>query len=54
VAIDHADALAEAEELKEKVSSQFQCVEVFINQIRPVVTLHTGIGTRIFSWWSED
>jgi len=54
VAIDHADALAEAEELKEKVSSQFQCVEVFINQIRPVVTLHTGVGTRIFSWWSED
>jgi len=54
VAIDHADALAEAEELKEKVSSQFQCVEVFINQIRPVVALHTGVGTRIFSWWSED
>ncbi len=54
VAIDHADALAEAEELKEKALSQFQCVEVFINQIRPVVTLHTGVGTRIFSWWSED
>ena len=54
VAIDHADALAEAEELKEKTLPQFQCVEVFINQIGPVVTLHTGVGTRIFSWWDED
>lgn len=54
VAIDHADALAEAEELKQKVLSQFECVEVFINQIGPVVTLHTGVGTRVFSWWSED
>lgn len=54
VAIDHANVPAEAEELKQKVLSQFECVEAFINQIRPVVTLHTGVGTRIFSWWGED
>ena len=54
VAIEHADAPAEAEQLKEKVLSQFECVEVFINQIGPVVTLHTGVGTRTFSWWHED
>ncbi len=54
VAIEHADAPAEAEELKEKVLSQFECVEVFINQLGPLVTLHTGVGTRTFSWWHED
>ena len=54
VAIDHADAPAEAEELKKKALSQFQCVEVFINQILPVVTSHTGVGTRVFSWWGEE
>lgn len=54
VAIDHADAPAEAEELKQKALSQFQCVEVFINQILPVVTSHTGVGTRVFSWWGEE
>ena len=54
VAIDHADAPAEAEELKGKALSQFQCVEAFINQILPLVTTHTGVGTRVFSWWSED
>lgn len=54
VAIDHADAKVEAEELKNKATSQFKCVEVYINQMRPVLTTHTGVGSRIFSWWSED
>jgi len=54
VAIEHADAPAEAEQLKEKVLSQFECAEVFVNQIGPVVTIHTGVGTRTFSWWHED
>jgi DegV family protein with EDD domain len=54
VAIDHADAEVEARELKDRVTSQFKCVEVYINQMRPVLTTHTGVGSRIFSWWSED
>jgi DegV family protein with EDD domain len=54
VAIDHADAEVEAQELKAKVKSQFKCVEVYINQMRPVLTTHTGVGSRIFNWWHED
>ena len=53
VAINHADALAEAEQLQEKALSQFQCEEVFISNIGPLVTIHTGLGTRVFSWWAE-
>jgi DegV family protein with EDD domain len=53
VAINHADALAEAEELKQKTLSQFQCVELYISPILPVVTTNV-IGARAFSWWSED
>jgi len=45
--------LAEAEQLKERASSQFQCEEVFISNIGPLVTIHTGLGTRAFSWWAE-
>jgi len=52
VAINHADALAEAEQLKEKALSQFQCEEVFISNIGPLVTIHTGLGTRVFCWWA--
>jgi DegV family protein with EDD domain len=52
VAINHADALAEAEELKQKTLSQFQCVELYISPILPVVTTNV-MGARAFSWWSE-
>ena len=54
VAIDHADAPAEAEELKGEALSRFQCVEVYINQMLPIVILNAGLGARTFSWWSED
>jgi DegV family protein with EDD domain len=53
IAINHADALAEAEQLKEKAISQFKCAEVFVSNIGPLVTIHTGLGTRAFSWWYE-
>jgi len=53
VAINHADALVEAEQLKEKAISRFKCAEVFISNIGPLVTIHTGLGTRAFSWWCE-
>ena len=53
VAINHADAPAEAEQLKEKALSDFQCEEVFISNLGPLVTTHTGLGTRFFGWWAD-
>ncbi len=54
VVIDHADAPAEAEQLRDKTLSQFSCAELYVNQVLPVVTLHAGVGVRILSWWRED
>jgi DegV family protein with EDD domain len=54
VAINHADVPQEAEELKEKALTNFQCREVFISHIGPLVTTHTGVGSRMFCWWAED
>jgi len=54
VGINHADALVEAKELRDKTLSQFDCAEIYITPILPVVTTHTGLGSRWFSWWSED
>jgi len=53
IAINHADNLVEAEQLKERALSQFQCEEAFISNIGPLVTIHTGLGTRAFNWWYE-
>ena len=44
IAINHADALTEAEQLKEKALSDFQCEEVFISNLGRLVAAHTGLG----------
>ena len=54
VAINHADAHAEAEELKKLTLSRLPCAEVFITPAYPVVTANTGVGAFHFGWWSED
>jgi len=53
VAINHADAPVEAGQLKDEIVSRFQCEEIYISSIGPLVTIHTGLGTRVVSWWSE-
>jgi DegV family protein with EDD domain len=54
VAINHTDALARAEELKEWILSRFRCAEFYITPILPVVTTHNGLGALKLSWWAED
>jgi DegV family protein with EDD domain len=54
VAINHADALAEAEELRELALSRFPCAECFITPLYPTVTHHDGLGVIKFSWWAVD
>jgi DegV family protein with EDD domain len=54
VVINHADALAEAEELRDRILAEFRCREIFICQSLAVVTYHEGLGNLKCSWWSED
>jgi len=54
VAINHADAIPEAEELKNRVLSEFRCEEIFICQLLPLMTYHEGLGNLKLCWWSED
>ncbi len=44
VAVMHADALNQAIELKNQISSQFNCAELFITEFTPVMGAHTGPG----------
>ncbi|UCC90185.1 MAG: DegV family protein, partial [Dehalococcoidia bacterium] len=54
VVIGHVNAPDEAEELKKRVSSELQCVELYVAETLPVVGRHTGPGSLFLSWWSED
>lgn len=54
VVINHINVPDEAEELKKKVLSQFNCSELYVTETYAVVGRHVGPGSFIFSYWSED
>jgi fatty acid-binding protein DegV len=54
VVINHINVPDEAEELRKQISSQLQCVELYVTETLPVVGRHVGPGSLALNWWSED
>jgi DegV family protein with EDD domain len=54
VAVMHAYALEEAEKLKERVASAFNCVELWISEFSPLMGYATGTGTLGLAFYPED
>jgi DegV family protein with EDD domain len=54
VAVMHAYALDEAWRLEERVSSEFNCAELWITGFSPVMGYATGTGTLGLAFYKED
>ncbi|MFQ6122857.1 MAG: DegV family protein [Dehalococcoidales bacterium] len=54
VAVMHADALDKAVVLRNRISSQFDCAELFITEFTPVMGVHTGPGLVGVAFYSGD
>ena len=54
VAVMHADAFNEAIILRSRISSQFDCTELFITEFTPVMGVHTGPGVIGVAFYSGD
>jgi len=54
IAVMHAYALEEAEMLKERVASQFNCVELWLTEFSPLMGYATGTGTLGFAFYGDD
>lgn len=54
VAVMHADVLEQAKELRDQISSRFNCVDLFITEFTPVMGAHTGPGVVGAAFYSED
>ena len=52
-AVMHADALEDAKTLKEKITSSFNCSEIFITEFTPVMGVHTGPGLVGVAFYEE-
>jgi DegV family protein with EDD domain len=53
-AVVHADVLDEAERLRQEVASLFNCRELYVTDITPVMGTHGGPGVLGMAWWSEE
>jgi len=53
VAVMHAYVPDEAEKLKERISSEFNCAELWITEFSPVMGYATGTGTLGFAYYKE-
>ncbi|OGO02276.1 MAG: hypothetical protein A2Y72_02280 [Chloroflexi bacterium RBG_13_53_26] len=54
VAVHHADALEEGQRLKQRVESEFDCVEVWLTEFSPIMGYSTGRGTLGLAFYTED
>jgi DegV family protein with EDD domain len=53
VSVNHADALDEGEKLRDQISSMFNCVELYLTDWTPVISVHSGPGALALSFYSE-
>lgn len=51
--VQHTNALEEAERLKERIISEFDCAEIFIQDFTPVMGIHTGPGLLGVSFYAD-
>jgi DegV family protein with EDD domain len=52
VAVFHADVIEEAEALRDTIARSFNCVELYVTSLTPVMGAHTGpgvIGTAFYA-----
>jgi DegV family protein with EDD domain len=54
MAVMHAYAPDEAEKLKERVSSEFNCAELWVTEFSPVMGYATGTGTLGLAFYQEE
>ena len=54
VAVTHAYALDEAEELKKRIASEFNCVELWLSEFSPVMGYACGTGTVGIAFYLEE
>jgi DegV family protein with EDD domain len=53
VAVLHADAPEEAETLRQTIAQQFDCAELYVTELTPVMGAHTGPGVLGVAFYSE-
>jgi fatty acid-binding protein DegV len=52
--INHANVPHEAEELKKRLLSRFNCAELYFTPVLPLIAIHNGLACIWLAWYGED
>lgn len=53
IAVVHANVPVEAERLKAQAEARFNCMELYVTELTPVLAVHGGPGVVGVSFWAE-
>jgi DegV family protein with EDD domain len=53
VAVMHTNRPEEAERLKERVAAEFDCAEIFVTEVSPIIGYSVGPGTLALAYYSS-
>ena len=54
VAVMHADAIEDAESIKDSIARDYDCAELYISEFTPAMGAHIGPGLLGIAYWSES
>jgi DegV family protein with EDD domain len=54
VIVLHANVLEEAESLKQRISEEFNCAEIYVKDFTPVMGVHTGPGLLGAAFYADN
>ena len=54
VVVAHAGAFEEGARLKERISAEFNCVELWLTDFSPVMGYATGTGVLAIAFYTDD
>ena len=54
VNVMHANVPAEAEMLRMQIESQFECVELYVTDFAPAMSVQAGPGVLALAFYSEE
>ena len=54
VAVMHADAIEDAESIRDSIARDYDCAELYISEFTPAMGAHIGPGLLGIAYWSES
>lgn len=53
VMVHHADELEDCQKLRDRISSEFKCLEIYLSEFSPIMGVHAGPGVLAIAFYTD-